>query len=73
MVAISQTTRSKAIFNENVRISIVISLKIVSRVQLKYHSVGSDNGLVLIRRQAIIWSNDELFPDAYVRHLASMS
>ena len=30
------------------------------RVQLKYFSIGSDNCLVPIRRQAIIWYNDGL-------------
>ena len=36
-------------------------------------SNGSDNGLVLPRRQAIIWTNDGLFTDAYMRHSASKS
>ena len=35
----------------------------------EYSSIGSDNGLALKRRQAIIWTND----DAYMRHFASMS
>ena len=30
-------------------------------------------GLAPTRRQAIIWTNDGKFADAYVRHLASMS
>ena len=34
---------------------------------------GSDNGLAPARRQAIIWSNDGKFTDAYMRHSASMS
>ena len=34
---------------------------------------GSDNGLAPSRRQAIIWTNDGLFTDAYMRHSASMS
>ena len=28
-------------------------------VKLKYSSIGSDNGLVPTRRQAIIWTNDD--------------
>ena len=39
----------------------------------QYSSIGSDNGLAPSRRQAIIWNNDDLFTDAYMRHLASMS
>ena len=42
-------------------------------VQLKYSSIVSDNGLALIRQQAIIWTNDGLITDAYMRHSASMS
>ena len=40
---------------------------------LQCSSIGSDNGLAPARRQAIIWSNDGLFTDAYMRHSASMS
>ena len=36
-------------------------------------SIGLDNGLVPARRQAIIWTNDGSFTDAYMRHSASMS
>ena len=39
----------------------------------QYSSIGSDNGLAPARRQAIIWTNDGLFTDAYMRHSASMS
>ena len=47
----------KGIFlNENVYISIQISLKFVPKGQ--YASIGSDNGLAPSRRQAIIWTND---------------
>ena len=35
--------------------------------------IGSDNGLALNRRQAIIWSNNVLVTDAYMRHKASLS
>ena len=41
--------------NENISISIKISLKFVVRVQ---SSIGSNNGLLPSRRQAIIWTND---------------
>ena len=34
---------------------------------------GLDDGLVPIRRQAIIWTNDGKITDAYMRHSASMS
>ena len=39
----------------------------------QYSSIVSDNGLAPSRRQAIIWSNDGYFADAYMRHSASMS
>ena len=39
----------------------------------QYSSTGSDNGLASIRQQAIIWTNDEKFTDAYIHHLASVS
>ena len=73
MAAISQTTIFKCIFlNENVWISIKISFKFVPG--------GPNNNfpaLVQImapsRRQAIIWTNDDLFTGAYMRHSASMS
>ena len=42
-------------------------------VQLTYSRIGSDNGLAPARRQAIIWTNDDKFTDAYLRHSASMS
>ena len=43
------------------------------RVQLTIPSIGSDNGLVPTRRQAIIWTYDGYITDAYMRHSASMS
>ena len=39
----------------------------------QYPIIGSDNGLVPSRRQAIIRTNDSKFIDAYMRHSASMS
>ena len=46
-------------FNENVWISIKISLKFVAKGPINnIPPLGSDNGLVPFRRQAIIWTND---------------
>ena len=39
----------------------------------QYPSISSDNGLAPTRRQAIIWTNDGKFSDAYMRHPVSMS
>ena len=36
----------------------------------QYDSLGLDNGFVPTRRQAIIWTNDGIFTDAYMRHSA---
>ena len=65
----------KCIFsNEKVCISIKISLKFSHSSNKHYSSIGSDNGLAPTRRQAIIWTNERLFTDAFMRHhLASMS
>ena len=61
MAAISQTTLSNAFLcNENVRISIQISLKFVSKGQIINSSIGSDNGL-----EPTIWTNDSKFTEAY--------
>ena len=38
-----------------------------------YSSISSDNGLAPARQQAIIWTNNGKFIDAYMRHLASMN
>ena len=57
--------------NEILWISIKISLKFVPRGPI--NNVGSDNGLAPARRQAIIWSNNGSFTDAYMRHSGSMS
>ena len=58
-------------FNENFRIPIKISLKFVPKGSNS--SIGSDNGLAPARRQAVIWTNDGRFTDAYMGHSASMS
>ena len=39
----------------------------------QYASIVLDNGIAPIKRQAIIWSNDGKFTDAYVRRPGSMS
>ena len=43
------------------------------RFQLTISNIGSDNGLVPTRRQAIVWTNVGYFTDAYMRPSASMS
>ena len=35
--------------------------------------IGSDYGFAPARRQAIIWTSDNRFTDAYMRHAALMS
>ena len=50
--------------NENVSISIKISLKFVPKGQINN---------IPTRRQAIIWTKDGKFTDAYMCHSASMS
>ena len=42
------------------------------RVELTISSIGADDGLVPIRGQTIIWTNDGKFADAYMCHTASM-
>ena len=76
MAAISPTTvRFKCIFlNENAWISIKISLKFVTKgPNENYSRIGSDDGLVPSRRQAIIWANEDQFIGAYMRHSAAIS
>ena len=67
----------KCIFlKETVWILIRISLKFVPRGPINKIPAlvqSSDNSLAPARRQAIIWTNDGLFIDAYIRHSASMS
>ena len=61
MDAISQTPFSSVFcLNENVWIPFKISPKFVRKgsVDNKYATIGSDNGLASIRRQAIVWVND---------------
>ena len=40
---------------------------------IHYPSIGLDYGLVPTRRQAIIWTNEGYFTDAYTSHSVSMS
>ena len=42
------------------------------RSSQQYSSIGLDDGLALVRPQAIVWTNDGEFIDAYMRHPASM-
>ena len=71
---ISQTTFSNVFSSIKVWISIKILLTFVNQgSDLQYSSLGSDDGLAPSRRQAIIWTNDGYFTDAYMRHSASMS
>ena len=61
----------KCIFcNENVRISIKISLKFVPKGPINNipASIGSEYSLAPVRRQAIIWTNDGYVTGTYMRH-----
>ena len=65
----------KCIFlNENVWILTKISIKFVPQGEVNNHdsTTGSDNGSVLARWQAIAWTNDGKFTDAYMRRSASV-
>ena len=57
------------LLNENEWHSIKVSLKFVPKVPI--NNIGSADQPT--RRQAIIWTNDGCFTDAYMRHSASMS
>ena len=60
--------------NENIWISIEISLTFVSKGPINnFPTLVQKNGLAPIRRQAIIWNNDGWITDAYMRQVASMS
>ena len=66
-------TFKRIFLKDNARISIRISLKFVPYGPINnIFSIGSDNGLAPTRRQTIIWTNDGLVTDAYMRHSASM-
>ena len=53
----------------------MISLKFVPKdsSNWQYSSIGLDNDLELSRWQAIIWTDDVQFANAYMHHSASMS
>ena len=44
----------------------------MGRSSQQYSSTGSDNGLAPSRWQAIVWTNNGYFNDAYMHHSASM-
>ena len=76
MDAISQTTFSNAFswmkmheFRLIFHWSLFLRFELTILVQI----IGSDNGLAPARRQAIVWTNDGKFTDAYMRHSAAMS
>ena len=75
MADIFQTTFSNFIFlNENVWIPIKASLKFVPKGPINnIPALVQINGLAPVRRQAIIWTNDGYFIDAYLRHLTLMT
>ena len=74
MADISQTTLSHAYsWKKMLEFRLKFHWSSFLRVQLTIFHQGSDNGLAPTRRQAIIWSNDGKFTDAYMRHSASMS
>ena len=55
--------------NENILISITVSLKFVPKGPINNSSIGSDNGLAPSRRNAIIWTHDGI---VYRRIYASL-
>ena len=68
----------ECIFLWKVLILIKISLKFIPKgpinnIPALIIIIGSDNGSSPERRQAFIWTNDDHFTDAYMRHSASMS
>ena len=74
MDAISQTTLSSAFSWMKVfEFWLKFHWSLFLRVKLTISSIGSDNGLVLSRWQAIIWTNVGKFTNANMPHLASMS
>ena len=59
MAAIFQTTFSNSFsWMKIFKFQLKFHWNLFLRVQLKYSSIGSDEGLALTRRQAIIWNND---------------
>ena len=66
VVAIPQTLLASAFFNENVWISLNISLNFVPNVRI------NNLPLLIHRRQTIIWTNYGRFTDEFMRHSGSM-
>ena len=62
-MTISQMKFSNVKFLKDIWILINVSLKFIPK---------SDNGLARPRRQAIIWTSDGKFTDAYMPHSAPM-
>ena len=76
MAAIFQTTFSNVLSSlerKCINFDKISLFCLLPRVPYKYPSIGSDNGLVPIRQQAIIWTNDGKFTNAYKLRSASMS
>ena len=74
MAAIFQTTFSNAFFEWKCMNFDWNFTEICSQgSNWQYYSIGSDNGLSLTRRQAIIWTSVGWFTEAYMRHSASVS
>ena len=74
IAAIFQTTFSNAFsWMKMFKFRLRFHWSLCPRVQSTIFHIGSDNVLVPARRQAIIWTNDGYFIDAYMRHSASMS
>ena len=56
------------------RVQLAIFSEFKFQIQIQFIQInGSDNGLAPSRLQAIIWTNDGKFTDAYMRRSASMS
>ena len=70
---LADDTLNRIFLNEYVRILIKISVKFVPKGPI--NNIPSLVQIILApsRRQAIIWTNDGKFTDAYMRHSASMS
>ena len=72
MVDISQTTFSN-VFSSMKIFEFWLKFHWSLFLTVQYSSIGPDNGLAPSKRQAIIWTNEAHFDDAYMRHSASMS
>ena len=71
MAAFSQKTLSYALSRMKLyefRLTFHWSLFLMVQLTIFQHNIVSDNGLALIWLYAIIWANDVLFTDTYMRH-----